>query len=804
MAIVPIQRAGGAGVAACLLQLAFVINLVPVAFAAEGSSEPSQADAGGGEVQQGERRPRVPHSNTFQVVEDIEGMDGELSAEWLSMHAHLPLLKLALPATYMSTLIDVNTPKYAGKVEAQDLGVLDQLVDGIRHFDARLWRDERATDPMEAWYTEVPWRLFEDGELLKGIANGKPPASFSPTEMEALEVHSRTNIVDGLFKPVLQFLRKAPSEVVVVVLSAVNGNTHTRRNMIAKGSELAESLAHADEQLKAFLQSGQPYSDNAHEANSPASAAASTLVRVVPHSAYQSPWLDSFVKKGVSFDHFAEITKLIDTHWGPLLLHHSDMFVGANNESKSMRDSVTDIESFREWQRSQGVALLGKPISELLDIKVRLILFVDDPLLAWFITTRSRSQVVALVKADHVYDVSYMSESFSAPCASPHTARTGGSSKSRDSSWPACRSWCTTVGPKECTSWSWKPAETDQKVQPARSRREGDLSSIWEERADEELGRCELFGRAPVELSFEAITQGADCPNDDLITSDLPWDNMAVMGDLLLSILPVVKISASSRRRNMRGVGSVSFGFDSRVSMLTTGSASGHEEKYGISQKLIRVLFAPPTPQVRIEASQRAAYSSRGDAVRRFNATLADLVLAVLLRYHILERNHVQSRPINAIQLANYRRIRSRLEPFASASFFQHMTILNPSAAINPHLLAFPFPTTSWRSFRDDVVVFHWNSNCDIFVCLHFYALVHMPSQRLLAEGVPPPCDGDGPFSSFRRRDVRVPACVPLRRLLWSYFGYSTNQHGEELEYEAPVREDAAGWPDYDGLLART
>lgn len=227
-------------------------------------------------------------------------------------------------------------------------------------------------------------------------------------------------------------------------------------------------------------------------------------------------------------------------------------------------------------------------------------------------------------------------------------------------------------------------------MSPVRSRREGDLSSIWDERVDEEPGRCELFTRAPVELSFEAITQGVDCPNDDLMTSELPWDHMVVMGDLLLSVLPVVKISANSRRRNMRGMGTVSFGFDSRVSMLTTGSPSGHEEKYGISQRLIRVLFAPPTPQVRIEASQRTAYSSKGDTVRRFNASLADFVLALLLRYHILERNHVTSRPVNAIQIAKYRRIRSRLEPFASASFFQHMTILNPSAAINPHLLAFP------------------------------------------------------------------------------------------------------------------
>lgn len=153
MAILPLQRPVGTGIAEYLLQLALVLSMLPAAFAAEGPSALRSADSQGGESQQGEPRPRVPHSNTFQVVEDIEGMDGELSAEWLSMHAHLPLLKLALPATYMSTLTDVNAQRYAGKVEAQDLGVVDQLIDGVRLLDVRLWRDEKTADPTAAWFT---------------------------------------------------------------------------------------------------------------------------------------------------------------------------------------------------------------------------------------------------------------------------------------------------------------------------------------------------------------------------------------------------------------------------------------------------------------------------------------------------------------------------------------------------------------------------------------------------------------------------------------------------------------------------
>lgn len=275
------------------------------------------------------------------------------------------------------------------------------------------------------FFAEVPWRLFEDAELLKSLANRENLGTLSAAEEEALNVHSRTDLVEGLFKPVLQFLRKSKTEIAVVVFSAVNGNTHTKRNAIAKGSDLADSLAHAEKQLESFLQSGGPYSDNEHDVEPQNPPAAPSVVRVGPHSAYYSPLLDSFVKKSVTFDHFAEITELIDKFWGALLPRHSDAFVGADEQIHPMRDSQKDPEGFRQWQRSQGAAFLAKPVSELRDAKVRLLLLVDDPLLAWFITTQSQHQVMAFVKADHMYDVSYKSESHFAPCASPHTARNG-------------------------------------------------------------------------------------------------------------------------------------------------------------------------------------------------------------------------------------------------------------------------------------------------------------------------------------------------------------------------------------------
>lgn len=132
------------------MHLAALLSLIPFTFCAETSTTNSPDNESGDILQQG---PRVPHFHAYRVAEDIEGIDGEASAEWLELHAHMPLLKLALPATYMSTLTDVNVQKYVGKVEAQDLGVADQLKDGIRLLDVRLWRGQNASGQSMAWFT---------------------------------------------------------------------------------------------------------------------------------------------------------------------------------------------------------------------------------------------------------------------------------------------------------------------------------------------------------------------------------------------------------------------------------------------------------------------------------------------------------------------------------------------------------------------------------------------------------------------------------------------------------------------------
>lgn len=261
---------------------------------------------------------------------------------------------------------------------------------------------------------------------------------------------------------------------------------------------------------------------------------------------------------------------------------------------------------------------------------------------------------------------------------------------SRVSGWPSCRSWCVSMGAKDCSSWVWKPDQNSRNSASGGSRQKADLGSTWDEETEEESGQCELFTSAPTTLSFEAIAQAADCPFADLHSSDLPWDPKAVIADLVHSILPMVplKLPEHVRRRSMRRLPDMILRIDPGVCLLTTGLASGHETKYGTSQKLIRILFAPPTPQVRIEAAQRAVHSSPSDVVRRFNAALAEYLLLVVSSYRALEKTGY--RVVNAIQISKYNRIRSRLAPFAASSFFEHIMILNPSGAIDSHLLAFP------------------------------------------------------------------------------------------------------------------
>lgn len=86
-----------------------------------------------------------------------------------------------------------------------------------------------------------------------------------------------------------------------------------------------------------------------------------------------------------------------------------------------MAESVNRPEVFASWLRRQGEMWLSEiPLREMTASRVQILLFVDDPLVAWFMTAFSREHVMVFVAGDHVYDISYKSESYFAPCGIPH------------------------------------------------------------------------------------------------------------------------------------------------------------------------------------------------------------------------------------------------------------------------------------------------------------------------------------------------------------------------------------------------
>lgn len=272
----------------------------------------------------------------------------------------------------------------------------------------------------------MPWRTVGDADIIKKyqskvVGSGDPPDVF----YSAVEVHSRTDLVASLFKPVLEFVRNSSSEVVVVTFSAVNGNSQTLDNRIVEGGELAASLQHCKPLMEKFESGSSRYSQSEFRSQEMAKDEP-RKIRITLHSArHRNSFLESRVRKSVGFEDFASITDLIDNFWGPILPRHSGTFTTEGQSLRMVEGSVANPVAFRLWQRSRGENILSTPLVKLVDLKIRVVLLVDDPLLAWFITTRSRSRVIALVKADHVYEITYKSEAHFAPCAQPHSSISG-------------------------------------------------------------------------------------------------------------------------------------------------------------------------------------------------------------------------------------------------------------------------------------------------------------------------------------------------------------------------------------------
>lgn len=96
---------------------------------------------------------RMPQYRKYYMIDDSDELEESSGKEWMSYYPAYSLLSVALPATYMSTLKDVNVQEYAGFAETQDYGVTEQLMDGVRMFDVRLWRDETQRDSESQWFT---------------------------------------------------------------------------------------------------------------------------------------------------------------------------------------------------------------------------------------------------------------------------------------------------------------------------------------------------------------------------------------------------------------------------------------------------------------------------------------------------------------------------------------------------------------------------------------------------------------------------------------------------------------------------
>lgn len=207
-----------------------------------------------------------------------------------------------------------------------------------------------------------------------------------------------------------------------------------------------------------------------------------------------------------------------------------------------------------------------------------------------------------------------------------------------------------------------------------------------------ESGTCKLFTSPHEKPHFEAITQQAGCPYADLYSSDLPWNPSEVATDLMRSILPSVQeeLPLRLRWRKTNRSNDVISAFDPRVCLLTTGEKSGHETKYGVSRKLIRVVFAPPTPQVRVEAAPGALQPTVSDAVGGFNAMLEKFLLRVFSTSRSLEKEGIRIRVVNAVQVSKYHRVPSSGMQHATTSFFERVMISNPSGSLGPYLVPFP------------------------------------------------------------------------------------------------------------------
>ncbi|PFH36616.1 hypothetical protein BESB_048080 [Besnoitia besnoiti] len=686
------------------------------------------------------------------------------SAAWMRLFADMRLTELALPATVHSTLTDVNNPRYTELAQAQTENVTRQLCDGIRVFDVRPWIDGKDG----TWYTEVPWRFEEDLVTLRKAAAAPSHATDSsgaalPSSVQSLvDLHSSTALEASLFRPVQNFLRSNGNEVAVVVFSALNGNRHgsvssanhasSFGHLLRRYAELyqpgasadPESLPKADQLFSpAVLQS--QVGDGPSVTGTEHPAAFSVLSR----SDTSASILSSAVRKPLFYQDVHELMRLVDEYWGQLLPRHEHVFYGPAESSEHpetpgstafpgvvgrshrwradsidefgheypMAESINRPDVFARWLQRQGEHWLSEaPLRELVASRVQLLLFVDDPLVAWFITAFSREHVMVFVAGDHVYDVSYKSEALLAPCGIPHRTGPIGDelSLTKERSWAQCRSKCESLSERRtattargpCTYWTFGPylsPEDDTQAPDAVQQN----SPTFDCRTF--TGPLTVQSLAPLE---RAVTQPANCAASTLLEDSSQWNSVKLFSDLVDSVCPITGPGVSSLSLDVHQP------FARELCLLDIsgvyGSAATSERRSrqqkkptgGVQEakKLLRVHFAPAAPSYFMSGPRGGKrHFGAVDGVTPMNRLTLPWVLWHLERQQLLEglttgtgekrdlpagiarargiRGGQVTRPVNALMLMRYDSLNNETRNDQPLNYFEIIMRLNPFPA---------------------------------------------------------------------------------------------------------------------------
>ncbi|EPR57006.1 putative transmembrane protein [Toxoplasma gondii GAB2-2007-GAL-DOM2] len=798
------------------------------------------------------------------------------AAAWMRLFADMTLTELALPATVHSTLNDVNAPRYMELTHAQNVDVTRQLYDGIRSFDVRPWRNSRDGK----WYSEAPWRLEEDLVSLRKAVSAFSQLSTSPIPalpnalQSIIDLHSRTSLEESLFRPVQRFLRSNGSEVAVVVFSTLNGNRRGAINSVEQASSLGAMLkryaeynqpgAKADptNPLPAFNELASPKFVEGHPGGDVdrKGKGKSPTFEVVSPSDPTASFMTSAVRKPLMYEDVQALLELIDRYWGQLLPRHEHVFFGPPEKKKDaetagstafpgtagrpqevarkntaadvsgpaypMAESVNRPELFAKWLRQQGEMWLSEmPLRDILGSRVQLLLFVDDPLVAWYITTFSREHVMAFVAGDHIYDISYRSEALFAPCGISHRTGPIGDelALTKERSWKECRSKCESLSVKNlpvgsrgaCTYWTFGPVLAPTENSQTRENASTG-SNLYDCRTF--TGSFSVQNLAPL---VGAVTQPADCGASSLLEDPMQWSASSLFSDLTDEVCPITGAGVSAVSLNVLQP------FARELCLLDTSGAAGGANRRrrdkssapvcrGVQalKKFIRVHFAPSSPLFYVDGTRGGKrHFGTVDVTVPMNRLTVPWVYWHLERQQLLQgllsgtgesrelpagisrarggRGGQATRPVNALMLMRYDSLNNEIRNGQPFNYFEMIMHLNPLPAASAalalegdvgdfsaehylHLTAFhSFPGDSETEALFSAVDFSKSSNTPckpmiwLVVCVAILCLVAMIVSLVCGSSVlwkqpPQSTHGDWAAAPIAASQGGVPTVVQL------------------------------------------